>query len=275
MKLAVSNIAWPDGCDDDAFGVLREGKIDALEIAPTRFWPDWGGIGVEPAKRKAAELHLAGFRIPSLQALLFAKPDCKLFGTDAERERMFDHLMLCADIAEAMGANRLVFGAPKNRDLRGRSAPEAYGIAKEFFAEVAGRFASRHLALCLEPNPSQYGCNFMVKADEAAGLVYAVDNPGLRLHLDTACMLLAGDDAEAAIRDHHAILGHFHVSEPYLGGFEEPRADHRRIREALESASYSGYVALEMRAATPPLPGLRTAVGELIAQYAALSTEVK
>lgn len=40
MKLAVSNIAWSGSEDEAALDMLLEEGIRAIEIAPTRIWPN-------------------------------------------------------------------------------------------------------------------------------------------------------------------------------------------------------------------------------------------
>ena len=136
----------------------------------------------------------------ALQAILFGKPEYKLLGSETEREGLVNHLRLCAEIAEALGARSLVFGGPKNRELNGHSEDAAFGLARECFSAVAPDYEKRGVSLCLEANPPQYGCQFLTDSAQAARMVRAVDSPGLRLHLDTACMYLAGEDLPAAMR---------------------------------------------------------------------------
>ena len=62
------------------------------------------------------------------------------------------------------------------------------------------------------------------------------------------------------------ILCHFHASEPYLGGFEAPEGHAAAARELLRRG-YSGWVALEMRAADPPLPALKKAIAFVRGTY--------
>jgi D-psicose/D-tagatose/L-ribulose 3-epimerase len=263
VKLSVSNIAWPSEMDAEAMCVLRDAGIAALEIAPTRLWPDWVGASPAAAKDAAAQFARSGFRISSLQAILFAKPECRLFGSDGERQLLFEHLALCADLATGLGATYLVFGAPKNRDLCGKSDADAFQIAREFFRAAGDYFERKGLCLCLEPNPPQYGCHFVTDSSEASRLVHAVGSAGFRLHLDTGCMLLAGEDPVEAIRAHAGILAHFHVSEPFLGTLNSPNLHQRAIR-ALDEVGYANWVTLEMRAAAQPILALSKALSILV-----------
>lgn len=111
----------------------------------------------------------------------------------------------------------MVFGSPKNRQRGEMSYAEAFDIAKEFFGEIAKVAHENGVVFCIEPNAPQYACDFVTTAREGADLVRAVNHPGLGLHLDTACMTLAGDDIAISIRENADILSHFHVSSPMLG----------------------------------------------------------
>lgn len=266
-RLAVSNIAWPASLDEEAFSLLRGLGISAVEIAPTRIWPDWNDATLDNAGELRDRLSRRGFTIPSMQAILFGKPDCKLFGTSSEREALKEHLDRCAALAVALGATSLVFGAPKNRDRGSLTPDQAFDSAAAFFRGASPSFAERGVYLCLEANPPQYACNFASDSHVAASLVRAVDSPGFRLHLDTACMTLAGEDLTASITAHADLLQHFHASEPDLGSFERPTIDHLGVNGHLRNIGYRGWVSLEMRPAAEPLEGLRTGVMALQSNY--------
>jgi sugar phosphate isomerase/epimerase len=267
LKLAVSNIAWPVAADAEALAIFERLGIDAIEIAPTRIWPDWKEASPQAADTVAAKWQSNGLRVAALQAILFGKPEYKLLGTEYEREALSNHLRFCAELAAALGARSLVFGAPKNRELNGLSPEMAFGMARECFAAVGPDFARLDVCLCLEANPPQYGCQFMTDSSEAARMVRAVDSPGVRLHLDTACMYLAGEDIPTAIRNSFDILSHFHVSEPFLGSMDSPVIDHALAAGTLGELKYSGSVSLEMREAPEPIAALDRAVGFLVNTY--------
>jgi len=267
VRLAVSNIAWPGDAENEVLGCLWTRGIKGIEVAPTRWWPDWKGMSIEGAPSFGRRYSELGFATPSMQAILFARPMDKLFGNDAERESLTDHLRVCADLAAAIGAKSLVFGAPKNRELNGTPTDKAFDMARELFSEIAPHYEKLDVCLCLEANPTQYGCQFMINSAEAAKLVRAVDSPGIRLHLDTACMYLAGEDLGDAIQRSADVLRHFHVSEPFLGSFEAPVVDHSRAAACLRAQGYGGWISLEMRQAPEPVPGLLTAVDFLVSTY--------
>jgi len=259
MRLAVSNIAWPAEFDSAAFEFLARNGIRGLEVAPTRVWPYWQGIDSRAVRDLRRLMDSNGFAVSSLQAILFQKPELRLFGSEKSRQAMHEHLRFCGDLAASLGAECLVFGDPKNRDRGLLSAEDAFVIAAEFFAKAGEYYAERGVCIGFEANPSEYSCNFVTESRTAARLVRAVNSVGFRLHLDTACLHLAGESAAEAIEDNKDILRHFHVSEPRLGSFAAPVSAHVNAALALKNAHFEGWAAIEMRSADPPLPALEQA----------------
>jgi len=264
MRLAVSNIAWNDADEPTVFTLLRQRGVTGIEVAPTRLWPDWSGA--TPAAARAAHARYAdeGFDVPSFQAILFGKPDLSLFG---DALAFVDHISRVADLAAEFGARRLVYGAPKSRDRGALSEAEAVARAVEVFHLAAAACTARNTMLCIEPNPPAYGCNFVTNSSEGLALVRAVDAPGFGLHLDTAGMVMAGEDPLAALIAARSHLHHIHASEPQLAPLAPASIDHARIGRTLRRIGYDGWVAVEMRRADDAVPALARAVDHARACY--------
>jgi len=260
MKLAASIIAWPADLDAAAFTLLAAGGVGAIEVAPTRVWPQWKGINSESARAFRSAVESSGLSISSLQSVLFQKPELRLFGSDQDRQAMYEHLCRCADLTAELGADCMVFGAPKNRTRGALSEENAFAIAVEFFCKAGEYCAQREVCVGFEANPEEYGCDFATDSRTAARLVRAAGSRGFRLHLDTACLHLAGEDPSRAIADNIDILRHFHVSEPYLGGFSAPSLPHGTIAQTLRRLRYDRWVTVEMRAVDGPLSALEEAI---------------
>lgn len=270
MRLAVSNIAWERQDEPEILRLLREREVAGIEVAPTKIWPDWEGATPRAAAAYRDRLADQGFVVPSLQAILFGKPDCTLFDP-AGAPRLLDHMRLVAELAASLGARALVFGAPKNRRRGNLPMSEALRRAAEVLGEAGRICAEQGACLCIEPNPPDYGCDFVTTSDEGAALVGAAPARSLGLHLDSAGMLLSGEDGAAAIGRHRGILRHYHASEPDLGNFTAPKVDHGRLGKALAAAGYGGWVAIEMRATAAPARDLGIALDTVRRAYA--STE--
>ena len=267
MKIAVSNIAWPAELDDTAYALLRMAGVRGLEVAPTRAWPEWQGITPSSLAEYRQRVEDAGLRISSLQSILFQKPELQMFGASGE---FAEHLQYCADLATALGAKCIVLGAPKNR-LRGNvTESDAMQRAVDILFPIAEYCTQQGIALCLEANPVQYCCDFVTHGSQAASLVRSVGSPGLRLHLDTACALMAGDDIAALVREHADILAHFHASEPMLGAFNNPTAEHDAAANALCESQYKHWIAVEMCTQPDALASLATAAQYAVRAYGGL-----
>ncbi len=267
MKLTISNIAWTDEVDAEVLALLPGAGVHAVEIAPTRIWSDWEFSAAEVAAYRA-ELLAKGLVCSSLQAILFKKPDLKLFGTRDQRADLVTHLKQVADLAAAMGAGPMVFGAPKNRDRGDLDDKTAFAQAAEVFAEVGEYCHTKGVCLCLEPNPVAYGCNFITNSRSGADLVRQVNSPGFRLHLDAAGMHLAGEDVSQALEQAADVLAHVHISEPNLGSFQNPLVAHAEIAKTLRSLDWNQWISIEMRATDQPIADVKQAICTVKELYA-------
>ncbi len=119
VRLSVSNIAWDIDEDEQVSLLLARAGIDAIDIAPGKYFPD-------PAK--AGDADIAGVRrwwsdkgieITGMQALLFGTTGLNVFGSRDVQRNLLDHLAAVSHIGAGLGATRLVFGSPKNRDRSG------------------------------------------------------------------------------------------------------------------------------------------------------------
>ncbi|WP_158548496.1 sugar phosphate isomerase/epimerase [Blastococcus sp. TF02A-26] len=247
MRLAYSNLAWPAELDDAVLPELPELGFASLEVAPTRLWDDPLAQGPDEVARVRAAAEAAGVRIVALQSLLFQRPELQLFGDAQARRGLADHLVGMARLAAGLGATRLVFGSPGNRRRGDLPVEQADEMAVELFAGIGARAADLGVCFCIEANPEVYRCDYLTDAVASTAFVRAVDSPGVRLHLDTACMALAGDDAAERVRAGADVLAHVHASAPQLGpvGPDGP-VDHEVVAAALREVGYEGHVSVEM-----------------------------
>ncbi len=266
MKPAVSNIAWPAADDEAALEMLQASSVQHIEIAPTRHWPDLAHVDENEARGFAEKLHQQGFSICAFQALLFGKPELQVFGSDNGRACL-DYLESVCRLAGWMGANALVFGSPKNR-LRGALSFDAALAKATSFFHFLGEAAMKHnVVVCIEPNPSAYGCDFIQTANEAASLVELVNSPGIRMNLDMGELIMNDTDVGRAVEELLPYAGHFHVSEPMLEPFDPNRDAHKQAATALKKARYQGAVSLEMKTPQRGLPVVNEALQNMLRVY--------
>jgi D-psicose/D-tagatose/L-ribulose 3-epimerase len=260
MKLAVSNIGWNVAEEPTILELLQSSGVHGVEIAPTKIWPRWTGASVEEAGELRRRYEDHGLQIPALQSVLFECPELRLFSDADGRLALREHLLRVSQIARYLGAGRVVFGSPRNRDRGTLDPASAMDQAAEFFSALGSDLRDLGVCLCIEANPAVYHCNFVTRWFEAAELVRRIASPGIGLHLDVACTVLAGDDPVMAIQQCATAIRHFHISEPHLGGFSAPIIDHARVGDALRKSGYDGWVSIEMRRQDDPIGAVREAI---------------
>lgn len=251
MKLAVSNIAWANEEEADIAPLLQKLGVRYVEIAPTKQWDNptlASQAGVDAYK---AFWQSYGIEIVAFQSMLFNQPELKLFETDELRTETLEYLQDFIRLAGQFGATKMVFGSPKNRQKGDLSTDEALEIAIVFF-ETLGKTARQYgTVFCIEPNAPQYNCDFITNAQQGIDIVKAVNNPGFGLHLDAACMALAGDSLGESIKAAAEALQHYHISSPMLEQVEaRDDVDHTAAAQALRDIGYDKFVSIEMRPGT-------------------------
>jgi len=246
MKICISNLAWKPEEEKEVFKLLKSEGTGGIEIAP-------GKVFAEPANAATKEVEKykkitgdAGLKIVAFQAFLFGHPELQMFKSEAVREELKKYIVEIIKLAKTLGAGVLVYGAPKSRDRGELSTSQAMNIAIPFFKEVGEIALKNGTVFCIEPNPEEYGCNFIINSKEGAELVDAVNSKGFGLHLDTAGMYLASEDAESALIKNIKLLKHFHVSEPNLANLNSPKIDHEKIGRTLNKLEYNNWVSIEM-----------------------------
>ena len=246
MRIAISNIAWDASEDEAVAELLKKFGVDAIDVAPGKYFPD-------PKNASSADIaevrdwwQQRGISITGMQALLFGTVGLNVFGLSQSQSDMLDHLAAVCRIAAGLGATKLVFGSPKNRDRSALTDEDARNIAIDFFRRL-GDIASQHgVVICLEPNPTCYGANFMTNSAETASVVKSVSHPAIRMQLDTGALAINGEDAFQVINDYSALIGHVHASEPDLVTLGDGGTDHAVVAEALKSDLPDQVVTIEM-----------------------------
>lgn len=243
--------------------LLARHRVDAIDVAPSKYFPDPGSA--DPSRIVAVRdwWSVRGIEITGMQALLFGTSGLNIFGSSTARDPMLARLGAVCRIAGLLGARRLVFGSPRNRDRTGFGDEEVLAQAVAFFRTLGTMAADEGVCICIEPNPSRYGCNFLTTTAEAARIVRAVDHAAIRLHLDTGTIAVNGEDPTMAVRANADIIGHVHASEPDLVPLGDGGSPHVEVARALRLALPGTIVSIEM-VATKSEPHLQ-AIGRALA----------
>jgi len=246
MRLAISNIAWDVAEDELIAQLLSRYGIDAIDVAPGKYFPNPTKASDQNIKRVKAWWSERGIEITGMQALLFGTSGLNVFGTADVQEAMLAHLEAVCRIGAGLGSVRIVFGSPKNRDRSGLTDHEAMEIAIPFFRRLGDIAAIHGTFICLEPNPPCYGANFMTTSAETAQVVQEVSHPAIRMQLDTGSLRINGENVSISLEMYADLIGHVHLSEPDLLPLGDGGVDHAKVRAALTQYLPGQLVTIEM-----------------------------
>jgi len=246
MRLSISNIAWDVAEDEQIAALLASAGVDAIDIAPGKYFPQPAQATEQQALAVRDAWRARGIEITGMQALLFGTSGLNVFGDAVSQAALLDHLEAVCRIAGWMGAPRLVFGSPKNRDRSGLDEQQAHAMAEVFFRRLGDIAQTHGVIICLEPNPTCYGANFMTNAVETAKVVRLVDHPAVRMQFDTGALAINDEDPFAVLADCAELIGHVHASEPQLVPLGDGATDHARMAAALARYLPEQIVAIEM-----------------------------
>ena len=248
MRLAISNLAWDPDEDEVIAKLLHRFNVDAIDIAPGKYFPEPMAATDEAIAKVAKWWADKGIEITGMQALLFGTTGLNVFGSPEIQQAMLQHLRAICRIGAGLGATRLVFGSPKNRDRTGLGDQEAIDLAVPFFRRLGDHAQEYGVVICLEPNPVSYGANFMTTSIETGIIVEMIAHPAIKMQLDTGALTMNNEEFESVIQACGSHIGHVHASEPNLIPLGDDTTNHAKIAQALQRHLPDHIVAIEMLA---------------------------
>ena len=247
MRLSISNIAWQADEDATVANMLAKYDINAIDVAPAKYFSDVA----KATSQQISEVRLywldRGINIVGMQSLLFGTQGLNLFDTPTVRQQMLTHLAHVCRIANGLGARFLVFGSPKNRDRGDLTDHQTKDIASEFFNRLGDIAADHGSVICLEPNPTMYGANFLTDTTSTAAFVRDLDHKSVRMQLDIGALTINGENPLEMLADHSDLVAHIHASEPDLKELGSCETSHAPIAEAVRNFCSDHIVTIEMR----------------------------
>lgn len=248
MRIAISNIAWNITEDEKVAELLKAYDIDAIDVAPAKYFSNFDDADDERINFIKTWWANRNIEIVGMQALLFGTTGLNIFAATSVQNSMLEHLRQVCRIAAGLGARRLVFGSPKNRDCTGLSNNIATDLAVNFFRRLGAIAESYGVVICLEPNPPCYGANFMTNSHETAQIVKHVAHPAIMMQFDTGALTINGEDPVDVLESYSSLVGHIHASEPDLVTLGDGATAHREIHDQLYRYLPDHIVSIEMLA---------------------------
>ncbi|MBQ0727311.1 MAG: sugar phosphate isomerase/epimerase [Thalassolituus oleivorans] len=250
MRLAVSNIAWDISEDVSIAALLTKYGVDAIDVAPGKYFPNPADARDKDIAQIRKWWASRGIEITGMQALLFGTTGMNVFGDNRSQQAMLEHLRAVCCIGAGLGATRLVFGSPKNRDRTGLNDNQALEQAVSFFHSL-GDIAKEHgVIVCLEPNPTRYGANFMMNSADTANVVTNVAHSAIRMQFDTGAITINSESPKNVLDSYAGLVGHIHASEPDLKPLGDGETDHKLMHQVLDKHLLGHVVSIEMVATT-------------------------
>jgi sugar phosphate isomerase/epimerase/nucleoside-diphosphate-sugar epimerase len=211
-RLVVSNIAWNIIWEDLALDVLQKYGINSVELAITKY-ADWENITQDTLIDIKSRFSKRGMTICSLQAVFFGV----LFNVFTQEDAFTEHFKKVIKFAEILGAKKIVFGSPRNREKCDNISLE---YANKQFARVMYSLAEyaekADVIICIEPNAVEYKCNYINYLDHAVQIVKMVNHPNCMINYDTGNALMAGEFSVKKFEEICPYIGHIQVSMPFL-----------------------------------------------------------
>lgn len=269
MRLAISNIAWDVSEDSDIVELLHSFNIDAIDVAPGKYF-------VNPAEATDKEIRDVrtwweerGISITGMQSLLFGCTGLNIFGPENIKNILFEKLKDVCRIGSHLGATRLVFGSPKVRDCSGLNEEQTLTEAVSFFQCLGDIAQLSGVTICLEPNPTCYGANFMTTSEETAKVVRSVNHPAIKMQLDTGAITINDESIESVLGTCSELIAHVHASEPNLVPVGDTKTDHKIFYRAMKEYIPDHVVSIEMVATSdePHLVSIKRAISRAVECY--------
>ncbi|WP_034461836.1 sugar phosphate isomerase/epimerase family protein [Buttiauxella noackiae] len=255
MRISISNLAWDINEDVEVVSLLKEYAIDAIDIAPGKYFPEPDKATLVDIRAVKTWWHNQGIDIIGMQSLLFGTVGLNVFSSEMVQQMLLRHLTHICRIGSELGATRLVFGSPKNRDCTGLSATEIKSKSQVFFRKLGDIAADNGVIISLEPNPIIYGANFMTSSNETYNVVKEIAHSNIKMQLDTGAMIINHENITEVVEQVRDVIGHIHLSEAHLSPVGDSYAGHAAFADVLKNY-FGGYPATIEMLATPNEPHL-------------------
>jgi sugar phosphate isomerase/epimerase len=247
MKFAICNETFLDWPCDKAFSFAAECGYSGIEIAPFTLDSDARKISAERRAQVRRQADASGLEVIALHWLLAKTSGLHLTSPDAlVRRRTAEYLRDLARLCSDLGASRMIFGSPQQRNVHeGVTPDEAFGYAVQVVQECVGVLEETGVTLCMEPLAPSEG-NFLNTAADAVRLIEQIGHPNCRLILDCKAMSSEAVPIPDLIRANRGLLAHFHANDPNKQGPGFGELDFVPIFAALGEIDYRGWVSVEV-----------------------------
>lgn len=241
MKISFSNIAWNFEDTDKICTLLKGYNFSALEIAPTIITPAPYTKNTNDIKDFAKSISSKyGFSISSMQSIWFGITG-NIFNSQ-DTPTLIDYTKKIIDLASDINCPNLVFGCPKNRNMKKHDTPEK---VIPFFKTIGDYAGEKDTCIALEANPTIYNTNFINTTKDAFAFAKAVNSKGLKVNVDLGTIIYNGESLEPLSKNPE-FINHIHISEPNLVPIKKHEI-HQKLYNLLKTTNYQNFISVEMK----------------------------
>ena len=230
MKLAVSELAWPDSISN--LELLSELGINYIEaVIPKHV--DWESIDLTEFKYFIDNLKLYNIDVKSTQSITY---NCNL--NSFANENFTQHLRKVLDICYQTDINTIVLGAPK---LRNQYNNQQLSL---IFKQIDSILKHNNQILLLEPNSKIYNGEYFFTVDEIVNFIDMNNFTNIKTMIDTHNIILEGQDPSEIFLKYQSHIKHIHVSENELSNLKDS-IQHNKLSQVLHDHNYDGLIVYE------------------------------
>lgn len=240
MKLSISSLAWLVEESSEVCDLLLENKIHCIDTVPLHIVKSL----LEPQEDFDCTWSKRNISIVGMQSLFYEIRETKFFENEDSVNKATYYFKNVASLSEKIGVKSLVFGSPKQRCLDGSEIQ--MNRAKSFFKRASEICKEHKTILCIEPNSSEYGTNFLTSTDETAEFIRSLNLENVMMNFDTGCDLMNGVNPVESFKKHRDIIGHIHLSSPRLKSITDETLDHSLLSSTIKKSGYDGFITVEM-----------------------------
>jgi D-psicose/D-tagatose/L-ribulose 3-epimerase len=246
MNFCISNIAWEINEDKDVASLLNSMNVNLIDLAPSKYFPNFKEASEQEILKIRQWWDGNGIKINGMQSLLFGINNLNIFGSENDRKLLLAHLVEVCRIGSILGAKKLVFGSPKNRDRAKLNNAQTSSMALDFFYQLGEVATHYDVIICLEANPAYYGCNFLTTTLETEKFTRSLNHKSIMMQLDTGAMIINKENFEDVVEASKDLIGHIHLSEADLIPIVRENQNHLSIAPILKKYFSNRVLCIEM-----------------------------
>ena len=242
MKLSISSLAWSSEQTGDVREILSQSAIRHIDTIPLHVVSSLETLHDPSVQHFNNFWSSRDFKVLGLQSLFYEKSNLRFFEDDRSCDSAIRYFEKIVNLSKCLCASVLILGSPKQRFL----FEERGKIVEKFFKSLSCACEIAEIYLCLEPNSIEYGTNFLVNTRETAEYITELRHKNIMMNFDTGCDLMNGEDPVKSFERYHNIIGHIHLSCPYLRPVNKQSFDHLALSKVIKQVDFRGGVTIEM-----------------------------